>query len=121
VFKYGYSRRWKMKKMFLVLALLAVVSCAHSRPPIDPAADPSPMAKLQCPGGKVSVGDCQRSVIERCGLPLWWRSGPWGFTSSRPVREGWVYRHAEKYYHVAFENGAIFWINETGEPKAEGR
>ena len=110
-----------MKKMFLVLALLAVLSCTHSRPPIDPADDPSPMAKLQCPGGKVSVGDCQRTVIERCGSPIWWRPGPWGFTTSRPVREGWVYRHGEKYYAVVFEYGGISDIRETEEPKAEGR
>jgi hypothetical protein len=110
-----------MKKMFWVLGFLAALSCTHSRPPIDPADDSSPIAKLQCPGGKVSVGDCQRTVIERCGPPMWWRPAPGGFTSSRPVREGWIYRISEKYYVMAFEYGAIFDIRETDQPKAEGR
>jgi len=56
-----------MKKMFLVLVLLAVLSCTtapkHRRPPIDINDDPSPIAELQCPGGKIFVGDCQRDVI----------------------------------------------------------
>jgi hypothetical protein len=114
------KKRWKMKRTLVALALLAAVSCMsapkHGRPPIDPGDDPSPIKELQCPGGRIIVGDCQRTVIDRCDLPIWWRPGPWGFTASRPVREGWIYRVEGKYYQLAFEYGAIFYIKETEKP-----